>query len=251
MTGQAPRARMRALAAAGTAAALVVVPAVVLAQQPPPDSAPPKVSKARLVGKKAATPEARKKGKTAPVWSIEVHAADSDTGVAYIQVAADQGHPPKFKQLPGVFRQYNDVWKVRQTAPVRWVRVGDAAFNVSPWKHIDGAARPRVTAKAKRSSLARLLRSGVTATVGCDELCNLVVTLVLDSGTAERLHINRTLARDTTSLLRAGHTSVRLHVAKTAKPKLSGEHVRRVTLIVRGRDIARLYSTKRVTVVRG
>jgi hypothetical protein len=251
MTGLSRRARMRALAAAGAAAALVAVPVAVRAQEPPPDSAPPKVSAAKIVGKKAATPEARRKGKTAPVWSIELHAADSDSGVAYVQVASDQGHPPKFKKLPGVFRQYNDTWRVRQSAPVRWVRVGDAAFNVSPWKHISGAARPRVTAKAKRVSLGTLVRSGLRATAGCDELCNLVVTLVLDSASAKRLHINRTLARETTSLLRGGRTVVPLHVIKSAKSKLSGEDIRSVTLIVRGRDLARLYSTKRVTVVRG
>ena len=251
MTGWAGRARMRALGAAGAAAALVGVPAVVFAQQPPADSAPPKVSAARIVGKKPATAEARKKGKTAPVWSIDVHAADSGSGVAYIQVASDQGHPPKFRKLAGVFRQYNDVWRVRQKSAPRWVRVGDAAFNVSPWKHISGAPRPKVTAKAKRSSLAKLVRSGVTTTVGCDEICNLVVMLVLDSTTAKRLHINRTLAKETTSLLRGGRTQVRLHVAKKTKPKLSGEHVKRVTLVVRGRDLARLYSTRRVTVVRG
>jgi hypothetical protein len=242
---------MRALAAAGAAAALVALPAGVRGQDPPPDTAPPKVSAAKLVGKKAATPEARRKGKTAPVWSIDLHAADSASGVAYVQVATDQGHPPKFKKLPGVFRQYNEIWKVRQTAPVRWVRVADAAFNVSPWKHIAGAARPRVTAKAKRVSLATLLHSGLRATAGCDEVCNLVVTLVLDSATAERLHVNRTLARETTSLLRGGRTVVPLHIVKAAKSKLSGEHVHSVTLIVRGRDLARLYSTRRVTVVRG
>ena len=251
MTGFSRCARMRALAVGGAAAAVATVPVAVRAQQPPPDSAPPKVSQAKIVGKKAATPEARRKGKTAPVWSIELHAADSDSGVAYVQVATDQGHPPKFKKLPGVFRQYNDVWKVRQSAPVRWVRVADAAFNVSPWKHIDGAARPRVTAKAKRVSLATLLHSGVRATAGCDELCNLVVTLVLDNSTAKRLHMNRTLARETTSLLRGGRTVVPLHVVKTAKSKLSGADVRSVTLVVRGRDLARLYSTKRVLVVRG
>jgi hypothetical protein len=250
MTGLDRRARMRALAAVG-AAALVALPATGAAQQPPPDTAPPKVSTAELAGKKAASPEARKKGKTAPVWSIEVHAADSDTGVAYIQVTSDQGHSPKFKKLPGVFRQYNDVWKVRQTAPVRWVRVADTAFNVSAWKHISGAARPKVTAKAKRSSLAKLVRSGVTATVGCDEICNLVVTLVVDSSTAKRLHMNRTLARETTSLLRGGRTVTRLHLKKAAKSKLSGDHVTSVTLVVRGRDLARLYSTRNITVVRG
>jgi hypothetical protein len=250
MTGLDRRARMRALVAAG-AVALVAVPAAVRAQQPAADAAPPKVSRAKLVGKKAATPEARRKGKTAPVWSVEVHAADSGSGVAYIQVATDQGHPPKFRKLPGVFGQYSDVWKVRQKAPVRWVRVGDAAFNVSAWKHIDGGARPHVIAKAKRSSLAKLVRSGVTATVGCDELCNLVVTLVLDSATAKRLDMNRTLARETTSLLRGGRTETRLHLKAAAKSKLSGEHVRRVTLIVRGRDLARLYSTRSVTVVKG
>jgi hypothetical protein len=250
MTGMSRRARMRASAAVG-AAALVALPAAVVAQQQPPDTAPPKVSAAKLIGKKSATAEARRKGKTAPVWSIDVHAADSGAGVAYIQVATDQGHPPKFKKLPGVFRQYNDVWRVRQKAPVRWIRVGDAAFNVSRWKHISGAPAPKVTAKAKRSSLAKLVRSGVTATVGCDELCNLVVTVVLDSATAERLHMKKTLARETTTLLRAGHTAVRLHVSKSAKAKLSGEHVRRVTLIARGRDLARLYSTRRVTIVKG
>jgi hypothetical protein len=250
MTGSSRRAWMRASAAVG-AVALIGLPAAVVAQQPPPDSAPPKVSKAKLLGKKPASAEARRKGKTAPVWSIEVHAADSGYGVAYIQVASDQGHPPKFKKLPGVFRQYSDVWRVRQKAPVRWVRVGDAAFNVSRWKHISGAAPPKVTAKAKRSSLAKLVRSGVTATVGCDELCNLVVTVVLDTASAKRLHLKRTLARETTTLLRASHTALRLHVSKTAKAKLSGEHVQRVTLIARGRDLARLYSTRRLTVVRG
>jgi hypothetical protein len=242
---------MRALVAAGAAATLVALPVAVIAQEQPPDTTPPKVSQAKIVGKKAATPEARRKGKTAPVWSIELHAADSDSGVAYVQVASDQGNPPKFKKLPGVFRQYNDVWKVRQKAPVRWVRVGDAAFNASPWKHISGAARPVVTAKAKRSSLAKLVRSGVTATVGCDELCNMLVTLVLDRASAKRLHMNRTLARDTTTLLRGGRTQTRLHLKKATKSKLTGERVRSVTLVVRGRDLARLYSTKRVTVVRG
>jgi hypothetical protein len=239
---------MPALVVAG-AAAVIALPAAAPAQEAEPDTAPPKVVSAKLVGKTEATRAERHKGRRAPVWSIRLQADDRASGVAFVQVASDLGNPPPFQQLPGVFRQYKDIWRVRRFTPPRWVRVSDAAGNVSAWNHIVGSRPPKVYAKATPVSFRGLLRNGLRVTAGCDEACTIAASLVLDSATARSLHLNRRIARRNGYRTHEGRNVMRLRLTASARSRLPRARIKRLTLVVRVRDLSRASATRRVTLV--
>ena len=84
-----------------------------------------------------------------------------------------------------------------------------------------------------RLSLAKALRRGIAATVGCSEACRYRTSLLLDARTAKRLHISRrvTSRQRTTNLTGVGRRTIRIKLARRARTAL--RNVARVKLIVR------------------
>ena len=84
-----------------------------------------------------------------------------------------------------------------------------------------------------RLSLAKALRRGVAATVGCSEACSYRTSLLLDARTAKRLHISRrvTSGQRTTNLTGVGRRTIRIKLARRARTAL--RTVASVKLIVR------------------
>ena len=86
-------------------------------------------------------------------------------------------------------------------------------------------------AKARLSSA---VRRGLRALTGCNEACTLSFRLMLDARSARRLHVRRTLARETTALRGGAPDTLALRVPK-AVARLGAV---RLTLRVRATDVA-------------
>jgi hypothetical protein len=73
-----------------------------------------------------------------------------------------------------------------------------------------------------RLSLAKALRRGIAATIGCSEACSYRPTLLLDARTAKRLHITRRLrtVQRPTNLTAAGRRTIRIKLARRARTTL-------------------------------
>ena len=84
-----------------------------------------------------------------------------------------------------------------------------------------------------RLSLAKALRRGIPATVGCSVACGYRTSLLLDARTAKRLHISRRVAsgQRTTNLTGVGRRTIRIKLARRARTAL--RNVASVKLTVR------------------
>ena len=73
-----------------------------------------------------------------------------------------------------------------------------------------------------RLSLAKALRRGIAATVGCSVACSYRTSLLLDARTAKRLHISRRVAsgQRTTNLTGVGRRTIRIKLARRARTAL-------------------------------
>ena len=84
-----------------------------------------------------------------------------------------------------------------------------------------------------RLSLAKALRHGIAATIGCSVACSYRTSLLLDARTAKRLHISRRVTRGqrTTKLTGVGRRSIRIQLTRRARTAL--RNVASVKLMVR------------------
>jgi PKD domain len=95
---------------------------------------------------------------------------------------------------------------------------------------------PTITLLVKpRLSLAKALRGGIAATIGCSEACTYKATVILGARVAKRLHMTGhvTVAKRTTTLPAAGRQRITLKLTRKARRALS--HRRSVRLAVRAR----------------
>jgi hypothetical protein len=91
---------------------------------------------------------------------------------------------------------------------------------------------PTVTLLVRRRlSLAKALRGGIPATIGCSEACTSKVTLALDARTARRLHMARAVGARTISRSAAGRQRVAIRLTRRARAAL--RHYAAVKLVLR------------------
>jgi hypothetical protein len=91
---------------------------------------------------------------------------------------------------------------------------------------------PTVTLLVRRRlSLAKALRRGIPATIGCSEACTSKVTLALDARTARRLHMARAVGARTISRSAAGRQRVAIRLTRRARAAL--RHYAAVKLVLR------------------
>jgi hypothetical protein len=238
------RAGLAALAA-GAAGGALALPTAGAQSDAPPDSVSPKILSAKLMGKAEATARARRRGRRAPVWSIALRADDSGSGVAHMQIASDLTDPPPFQHLNGAFRQFNEIVRVRRWTPPRWVRVADAAGNVSRWAHIRGARGPRIYFRARAVTVRTLVRRGLRLATGCDEgICVIALRLVISRRASDQFGVRRTIARRTIFRARAGRSVVRLRLLPRARARLAGAEAVGLRLVVRARDLSLTPTTR-------
>jgi hypothetical protein len=86
-----------------------------------------------------------------------------------------------------------------------------------------------------RLSLAKALRGGIPAVIGCSEACVYRATLTFDARTAGRLHMGRSvpLGTRTTTLPATGGHAITIRLTRRARGALS--HVRGARLVVSAR----------------
>jgi hypothetical protein len=72
---------------------------------------------------------------------------------------------------------------------------------------------------------------------------------VLDTATARRLHLNRTIARRTSYRTHEGRNVLRLRLTASANSRLPRARIKRLVLVVRGRDLSLASGTRRITLV--
>jgi hypothetical protein len=93
---------------------------------------------------------------------------------------------------------------------------------------------PTITLSVRsRQSLAKTLRRGIAATIGCSEACTYRTSVLLGARTAKRLHVARRITRGqrTTSLAAAGRQRISIKVAR--RPRAALRSLASVKLLVR------------------